>query len=270
MEALINPFWGTHEIPVGEARGWRLGSLRLWVRRGIAEWQVRHRYDSGPESAGDWSLAQPCGFPPDEGTLQRWAIHTDSTRITLRAVFPNRSVVLRPEQGFGLPPSQEALFFAGVPLSVRLETGGDGETPVLLGTVPTLVLSKTWFGTPLEGEAAYALETRAVRDWREASIRGWRALCPVRIRNLMPEPLDLQRVCLRVRHLSLFRGQSCLWSNEVAVVKSHSYSPTEVAYSTETPRHDGNAVRIEEPEVKPTEANLLVRSFHNLKNWVEW
>ena len=41
-------WWGTFELPEGEARRWRVGPVTLWIQRLRGEWRVLHEHADDP------------------------------------------------------------------------------------------------------------------------------------------------------------------------------------------------------------------------------
>ncbi len=181
--------------------------------------------------------------------------------------MPERAVVSRPDTPLEIPKGEAADFFCGIPLRIEVRVG-DVDNSIPLATVATRELSKTWFGTPQVGEAAFASKTGAVLDHRQLRPRGFRAVCPVSIRNDTRETLLVERICLRVIHLSLFEGAEYLWTNVVRITKSSVSDPSRVVYGTGAPEQETTAVRVAEPEERPPATGVIHRTFTNLRQFI--
>ena len=101
--------WGHHDLEVGGERAVRLGPLELRMKRTDQEiWLTQHRIEdeAGPAEADpDWS---------------RWAIPEGTTGVRLEPVFPDRALVVEPEQAFHLVRGARVRVYVRVPLWVSV------------------------------------------------------------------------------------------------------------------------------------------------------
>lgn len=253
-------------MPQGSVLHWQIGPLELWVRHLPGEWQVVHRSADDDDLIHRWTLGEPASFPGD-ARFKRFAVDPgrDQDQLILRPRFPDRSIVSRPASPIEIPSGTQARFYCGIPIWVRLEAASSGG-PVHLTTVPVHDLSRTWFGTPLEGEACYATKSLAVRDFRELEKLGFRALCPVKIRNTSGESLPFERICLRVRHLALFQGTDYLWTNTSSILKRANQPVSEVTFGKHPPGEEKGAQLVEPAREPATPHATLLRTFGNLRS----
>ena len=111
------------------------------------------------------------------------------------------------------------LFQVGSPVWVRLEVA---DPPTVLRELPSHRPSDTWFGGNTRvGELCYATETRALLHLENLPVLSRSAVTPVRIRNLAPSPLALERLKLPVPLLALYsdrRGR--LWTQGVTLTRT--------------------------------------------------
>ena len=136
-----------------------------------------------------------------------------------------------------------------------------------LTEVATEVLSKTWFGEPQSGELCYSLRSNMRHRLSEVDLLDHLATCPVTIRNASDEPLDFQRFCLRVQHLSLFQGNRGLQTNGVEVIaRGGGDRPTEVNFLADSLPGEELGECISAPRVEPAQS-LLRRSFGKLMSF---
>ncbi|MFT5468499.1 MAG: hypothetical protein ACI8UO_003609 [Verrucomicrobiales bacterium] len=258
-ENLLQPFWTTLTLPPGQSLRWNIGPLSLWVRREVGEWQIVVLHSEGEDHDARWSLAQPESLPFD-AKIQRFAVESESNELTFAAAFPERSIVARPEEPIEIPAGARANFICGVPLTVKISGSGKELTSVL-----TRELTKTWFGSPKEGEACFGTLTRAVRDHQQLPVYGFRALCPVRVLNRSKAPLRFERICLRVRHLDLYHGHSGLWSNEVGIIKETVDEASRIVYRRDAPPQAPEASRVFKAAQDPPSDNFVARTFSGIR-----
>jgi len=260
------PFWQTYEIPPGQTRHWEIGPLDLWVRHLPGEWQIVHRSASDDLYDARWTLAQEAELPAGM-VVNRFSVdtaHADD-RLTLVPELPDRPIVSKPVSRIEIPAGTHARFYCGIPLSVRLKVGPP-ESAIELTSIPSRALSRTWFGTPQQGEPCYATLTRAVRTQEELQPYLFRVICPVKIRNRSNTSLPFERICLRVQHLGIYQGKTYLWTNTSSVVKSTSQQLSQVTFSKGAPGEERDAILITPPRERAPSNNLLLRTFGNLRH----
>lgn len=257
-------------MPQGVTLHWEIGPLDLWVRHLPGEWQVVQKSADDEALIHRWKLAEPAAFPED-APFKRFAVDPsrDQELLSLRPRFPDRSIVSKPASPIVIPSGTQARFYCGIPIWVHLEAASSSG-PVHLTTVPVHDLSRTWFGTPLEGEACYATRSRAVRDFHEVESLGFRALCPVKIRNTSGEPLPFERICLRVKHLALYQGADYFWTNTSSIVKRSNQPVSEVTFGKHPPGEEKGAALVEPPREAATPQATLLRTFGNLRNFTDF
>jgi hypothetical protein len=243
----------------------RIGPLDLWVRRSPADWYVAHRRE--PERVK--AEAPPSPLHPaqtnaqvDRLTWNRWVAGEEEARVLLVPCLPNRAVVIRPRYPLNVPKGKEVLFFVSLPVWVRVLVGE--AQSITLCELPTVVLSNTWFGDPITGELCYSLKTKVLRQIGMVENHPHMAVCPVLIRNQAFVDLDFQRICIRVEYLSLYRGRTRLWTNQVEVQFHGEDLNSTIITGREAPDYEPAAERLSEARL-PSERSLLKKSFSFLK-----
>jgi hypothetical protein len=248
--------------------GWyhaSVGPLDLWIRRTPADWYVAHARDTGREQA----LSAPAPLQPaqtnarvDRLTWNRWVAGEEAARVHLVPCLPDRAVVIRPRYPLNVPRGKEVLFFVSIPVWARLLVGE--QESLTLCELPTIVLSKTWFGDPITGELCYSLKTKVLRQIEMVENLAHLAVCPVLIRNQAFADLDFQRICIRVEYLSLYRGQTRLWTNQVEVQFHGEELNSTIITGRGAPEFERTAEELTEARLAP-ERSLLKKSFSFLK-----
>jgi len=187
------------------------GELDLWLRRFAGEWHFAMERNVQDE---DRPCHWICEVAPAKLAWERWITGDNSVDVTLRPRPPDRSVVVRPEMAVRLQPGQSTVFFVGLPLWLEA-LAGPLEKPVTLQEFPSVQLSSSWFGSPQEGELAYAMRTNAHRSPESLLARPHRCICPLQVKNASDEMLAFERVCIRCQHLQVYRGTERFWTNTV-------------------------------------------------------
>jgi hypothetical protein len=231
-------WWGSYNIPLGEAGRFRIGPLTLKVLRLSHEWQVRREQ---AEDRSDRSVSAEVPTPvsrvpatmdstqlraannsvrPEsrEMTITRYATASDTVRLRILPVLPDRTVVTRPEKPLTILPDTRVVLYVGSPVWARL-LQGDNE---VLGDVPVSPPKEAWLGANTrDGELCYATRTygRLVLD--ETALAPHRVTTAVAIENKSPQPFVCERVNLPVRRLSVYATEDGrLWTEAVTMERS--------------------------------------------------
>lgn len=200
---------------------------------------------------------------PETEEWTRWAVPDGSAVLRLSPAFPDRPLVVEPEQAFHLLRGARARIYIRVPLWVRVELLGRHET--VLTEVPTTLLSDTWFGDPTEGELAYFLPTSARRTISPELFEAHRVICPLHLSNPSGDDLLVQKIALRVAHLSLYRSAEELWSGETRVQYQGDAVGSTLRMAGGPPQEAPDAERLAEPRT-PLDRSLTARTFARLKH----
>jgi len=190
-------------------------------------------------------------------------LEPDQTVFVL-PVLPDRPLVLRPESELRILPNSSMSTVIPVPYGLGVATVPN-DPRTLVREYPAIPLSKTWFGDPYSGEAAYAWETTLVAEDTPSIPPDWFAACPLEIRNESPEILGFKRMILRVPNLSLFTVGSTLATNGVTVRFRGEAQVSQVSISKEPTGLEGEIALIGGPR-RPPEPALLRRSFHFIRS----
>lgn len=198
--------------------------------------------------------------PPEDLTWKTWIPPKNiAMKLGVRPELPANPVVVRPAETTLVPTSGKFNCFVEVPLSVAVFPAED-PGQVLLNE-PVIVLSKTWFGLPTDGEISYALRSPFRQSVDDLTNSVHTVVCPLRIRNRSAETLTIERLCLRVQHLSVFRGEHFLWSNESSVSYRGASDWSRIAYGRGAPAFD-NAHECLAPAPSPPTSLFNLRSFN--------
>lgn len=260
----LAPPWGKHALP-DDAEPWshRLGPLVLWVRTRPDEIWESH-------SPGDWirTREEPPEEPPrDDERWTRWPVTERPRTVVLSPVFPSRSLVVKPENSFRLLPDSQARIYVRVPLSARLSISAPQERG--LTEIPTVELSDTWWGEFTEGEVCYWLSTTARREVTPEVVGPHQAVCALDLSNRSREELEVQRIALRVEHLSLFRGRHGFWSDLTRVRYRGDQEGSQIDVTGRPPQEAGETARVTEART-PVTKRFQARTFSRLKSLSGW
>lgn len=254
---MIDELWGDHALPDrGETRRFDVGPLALWVRRIQNEvWLTHHREVDGPIPRGD--------RPPPDAEWRRWAFEETPETVRLLPALPDRLLVVKTEQPFTLLRRAEARIYMRVPVFVRIQVPTERGDPVTLEEVPTEVFSDTWWGDFLEGQLAYWLTTKARREMRDELFHPYLAVAVLHLRNRSSDDLSVEKLALRVEHLSIYEQHGRLWAEETKVDYQGEALGSDIRMDDLPPREAEGA-----REITPARAQVKgfrARTFQRLK-----
>ena len=244
------PFdWGEQTVDEGDGFNLRLGPLGLSFARQSGEIRIAHSHGDVADFEPQWSRWAP---------MPGW-----SGVVRLRPAFPDRLVVVKPDQDFWLQRGAQARVYLRVPLHVVVEAIGP-QTRTLL-RVPTMVLTDTWWGTPEDGELGYGLDTRGRRELKDDEFEEHLGICPLHLENPSDDDLHVERIALRVAHLSLFQQGERLWSDATRVRYMGDDAGSRIDMSGAPPEEAPGAERVAGPE-DPRARGLTARTFARLRS----
>jgi len=204
--------WGDQPIPEeGEVLQIDVGPLTLWLKRVDNEiWLASARVGGeGPS---------PSDGPPDDLEWSRWALRDKPHHLRIIPVLPDRAMVVKSDHPFTLTRLARARVYMRVPTWVRVEAVEEGGgRPVRLAEVPTSPLSDTWWGDFLDGEMAYWLTTKARRAPTPDLFAPWVIMAVLQLDNHSEDDLLVEKLLMRVEHLSVYEKEGRLWAEEVRV-----------------------------------------------------
>lgn len=253
----MKAWWGTQDLPTGQACRWTIGPLELWIESRASEWRVATR--DTPEALDRFAIEGPSTDvqPPDDAELTRIAASGLNQPITLSPVPADRPIVVRPDAGLWLPPGQAVTFFVSTPTWVEI---GTPRGPLV--TLPSTRLSDTWFGaSKMEGELCYASRTAARLFLEALPRRPGRVRTQIEVRNQGPDRMPLERVQLPAPHLSIFAASDdMLWTPSVTVVRKGQEPRAEVTIASRPPSVAGVTQPLRPARV-PGLPNIVVRAL---------
>lgn len=254
--------WGEHALPSDETLRLQVGPLVLRARSTEDEVWLAHTPGEGTRTS---RRPTDAAGEPGEDDWVRWPVPGRTDRLLLSPLFPQRPVVAEPDRSFRLLPRARARIFVRVPLWVRASTLRDEEH--VLTEMPTVVLSDTWWGGFTEGELCYWLRTSARRSVPSDVFRPHLAVCPLELSNRSDEELPVEKLVLRVSHLSLFVQQNGhLWADETRVRYRGSDEESEIEMSGKRPDEAPDAVRVAEPRIPPPARGFRALTVARLKS----
>lgn len=201
-------------------------------------------------------------FIPKDDDWQRWALKNKSVKIRIHPVFPDRPVVVKPENVFKIVKNSEAKIYVRVPLWIKIELMGKKHQ--VLTEVPSVILSNTWFGNFFQGELCYWISSGANRKFTIDPKKDYLAICPINLINKANEDLVVEKISLRVTNLCLYFDGKQLWSDDTNVYYTGSMEESEIEASGQPPVESPAAKLISEQREKHNKT-FTAKTFSSLK-----
>jgi hypothetical protein len=255
--------WEPHTIKPNETLDVCLGSLHLWIHRGEMEWYIAHETESENGERCSVSISD-APFTPDRDWT-RWILDGQIERIQFKPQLPDRPLIVRPEMPMCLMPKQTVRFFVGIPIWLAITFGGGSGQMI---EVPTMALSKSWFGQFTEGELCYAMKTTAKMHQDDLFTGAHRAVFPLEVRNASPEKLNFERLCLRPQYLNIFQGTTRLWTSKGRVSYRGEDHWSRFVYSSRAPEFDRPAHLLGKAR-ESMRRGALLKTFDTIKQRIE-
>lgn len=183
--------------------------------------------------------------------------------MELTPAFPSRIVVVKPEDEFRLMQGARARVYLRIPLQVEVRVR-PAPSPAV-ASVPTAVMSDTWWGSVHEGELGFWLDTRARRRIASGEFEEHLCICPLQLENRARNDLQVDKVALRVEHLSLFQDGQRLWADETRVRYLGDEEGSRIEMAGSAPVEAPGAVLLAPPRV-PMERGFSARTFARLRS----
>jgi hypothetical protein len=256
--------WGPHELGEGRTVPLEIGPTQLWIRAEAGELRVARGAPVTIEAARRARRTLP-PEPPEDLDWTRWATPGGERAVSLVPALPDRTVVLEPESPFRLLPRAEARVYVRVPLWIRIELSlGGEEGVVLLDEIPSLAMSDSWWGDFQAGELVYWLPTTARREMTPELHLPHLAVCPLRLVNGSRSALGVEKLALRVGHLSLFALEGRIWADESLVRYQGEAEGSQIEMSGAPPPEAPGAVPVRGPRAAAPKS-FRARTFERLR-----
>lgn len=246
--------WGEISIEDGKMHYLSLGDLHLWLKFHNKEVWIAHGYKADLRGK-----AKPEG-PPKKYNWSRWAHKSESAKLKITPVFPDMPLMVHSEYGLKVSPQTNIRIYCRIPVWIRISLSQHDYNLIEL---PAVKLSRTWFGTPIEGELCYHATTKARRDLSQVEKRPYLVSCPISITNKSGGELNFEHFCLRVERLSMFEHEDELWADETQITYQGEDLHSEVIMTGKLPEGISEEQLLSKPR-KRIQVSLATRTFKQL------
>lgn len=268
--------WGAHPLSEKQPTSVEVGPLRLFLARTGSEIRIARQQRAPVDRAAlsEAALAPAYAEPEDQGGEEldwsRYAFRSLPAAIDVLPCFPDRSVILGVDQPLTLHPGSSVRIFVTTPVWVAVVIPGKEEgDDVTVLEVPSVTLSSTWFGDFLEGELCYWTPTRARRVHDPELVADHLVTCPIQISNQSEEPLPVDKLCLRVQHISIFEDQGHLWADETRIAYRGGGDFSRIRWTGKAPKEALGGRKLQAARV-PSLTGLTAWTFAHLTRLPGW
>lgn len=206
--------------------------------------------------------ASASGKPADL-KWNRWAMREEINEVSFRPIFPDRSVVIKPEYPFKIAHKASVKVYTRIPVFIRI-------TPTkfpdhIITEIPSIKMTGTWFGDFLTGELCYRITTTARREISDELYEDHLCFAPLYITNNADEDLPFDKMSLKVDQLSIFKGPKGMWADETKITYTGEDNLSEITMTGKTPSEIKDPVLLMKPRL-PVRKNMAVRTFRMIKD----
>lgn len=241
--------WYPITLAENETYSKSVGPLTLYLKRTSNEVWIAHdrsQMENVDESSLDWS---------------RWALKKNDAELQLLPLLPDKQVVVGPEHSFHLGVGAEVRIFTRIPVWIGVYAMENSLKKLM--EVPSVVLSKTWFGDFVGGELCYWISSTARSQISPEIFQPHTAICTLNIRNDSEEELRIEKLSVKVDHLSLFLSDRQLWSDEMQIQYKGGDQHSDIHITGKVPHEACDAVLLQSPR-NPEKRSFAERTFKML------
>lgn len=246
--------WGTVSLQDKEIHFIHLGELYLWLKYKDSEIRIAYCYRD--ETTGEVDEHEP----PKEVQWVRWAHKNGHDSVRILPAFADLPLIVQSEYSLKVSPHTTIQVFSRIPIWISISLAHDNYQLIEL---PVIKMSKTWFGTPLEGELCYHTTTKARRDLSTLKPEPYLVSCPITISNKSSEALDFESFCFRVERLGIYKHDGTLWADETQITYHGKEHHSDVIMTGKLPEGINRQMQLAKPR-KQIHASLTTRTFKRL------
>lgn len=251
----MQSIWGDKTLEEGEMEFVSIGNLCLWLLFKDADLWIGYQYITSGELTETDDLD-----PPEDLDWSRWAMEGGIRKIQLLPVFPDMPLVVKSEYLLKISSGTKIQVFARIPIWIQISIPRNNYQLIEL---PIVKLSRTWFGTPLEGELCYHATTKARRSLSKVEPKPYLANCPIQVSNKSGEELNFENFCYRVERLSIYEHENALWADETRIIYHGESLNSDVIMTGKLPEGISQKHLLSKPR-KKIQKSLATRTFKRL------
>jgi hypothetical protein len=252
---MADTLWRTYTSEQGAAQTVECGPLQIYLQWSANEIWVASRVRPWPTSADDVDGNV-------ELSWSRWALNENDTDIEVLPSLPSTPLLLKPEDPYRIVPGASARIYTRIPLWLQIRTA-KGKS--ILTEIPTVTMSRTWFGSTVDGERCLSHNSSVRRFLTDDFFLPHLASCILEVRNSSPSELKFEKICLRTENLTLFDQDGNLWTDVTSITYKGIGVDGEVETGGKPPIEAKAGVVITRPRVNKS-SSIAVRTFELLRD----
>jgi len=257
-------WWGDFHIENEKNIEWRIGPLKLIVRRLNNEWHIAHEPINDLDNDDFfWGKKDTDQLPDSLNNNSRYVFRDTTGQLSITPQLADRPIISRPLTPFNLMAGEEVTLYVSTSLWLEVATGSSPKK--ILQSIAIQRLSDTWFGpSTLEGELCYASTTHCRLNYEDLPQRAHRAITPVLIRNHTNTTLLLERLNLPTPLLALYVSSSeQLWTPQVTLTREKDGDMAELKIDNQPPSVAEQMQQLNEARNK-VDNGVLFRAFNTI------
>lgn len=245
--------YGQRQMNPGEGILLNSNQFLLGIKRNVEGWYLK--------TFDDVSKQQEINIEEiDDGTYYHSG---KSNKLILSPALPVKPMVYKVSR-MVISPQQRLTVFVKIPLILQVYTGKKQDEN-LLTEFAFQQISDTWFGEPINGEPAFALESKHFLDLNAIETDERFAVCPLTIFNNNNTALEPERLIIRVDQMNLAKYKGQFVTSQVKLEYKGKDHLSSVNYGFSKTLHGDNPEIIAKPRNQGGK-NLLKINFHFIKN----
>lgn len=243
--------WKDYSLSFDRTENIKIADLNIFVKYSKLELGIAHFFSNAPVSK-------------DDLIWHRWPLESETAALRISPCLPDRSILVRPESTIILPKKSHRTVFVRFPISAKLILVSK-KTQVDLIELPTVILSKTWFGDYKEGELCYSITSGTRSETKPDPQRTYMAICPLKLKNTGEDSFSVDKICLRTEYFSLYADENQLWTDEMEIIYEGQNETSAIKLRGKAPYAAKNAKIVAHPRSTLQKA-LSFRTFSSIKD----
>ncbi|MAL18157.1 MAG: hypothetical protein CL670_01740 [Balneola sp.] len=242
---MADSIWKTYKLNSEEDLHITVGELHVWISKQDEEIWIAHQYSDKVYEE-----------KPEDLEWARWAPKSIE-EIRIAPVFQDLPVIINSEYPLKVAKGSTIQIFSRIPVWLQISLA---KSKYVLTEIPSIKLSRTWFGSPQEGELCYWLSTKARRSLAGVENKPNVINCPIQISNKTHEDLDFEKFCFRVERLSVYGVKEELWADETKIEYNGEEQHSDINMTGKLPVAIGKGELMSKPR-NPASKSFATRTF---------
>lgn len=247
----IDVSWDETHLQTGDIQYFRIGELLVAMALITGELHISHCYPKDAEADPEVEIG------PD-AQWNRWDVAGDTVTVRFTPQFADLPYIVRAENPLELPQKTHKKVYVKIPVWLSCSLVLPQQQKLM--TLPIVKLSKTWFGDFAEGEVCYWISSGARNTFEPLPENRFLAICPVHLSNASPELLKVEKMCVRAQHLSIYKDERNLWSNELSIRFKGKDRFSDMSVREKPPKESAAAKLISGPQIA-AKRSVNIRTF---------